>query len=271
MEKERRSCAPVERLNVCGVPVVSCGPEAVLSEMDLNIRTVRKQLSIAVTNTESMYYATRRKEHLDYIRNASFSVCDGMGVVIAGRLNGRRIARLNGPVLMEKCCEYGVERGWRHYFYGGKPGVPETLRENLTRRYPGLITAGKSFSAVPGGRTGGGCRSRGANQCRPAGHPVGGARPAQARAVDRTTQGQSRCSLDGWGGRGVRLSRRYREMGASGAIRAIGLEWLYRLAYEPRMFKRVVRSFQLSCFKRRSKQVLEKAREARGAPPSSRN
>src|SRR5581483_7010579 len=81
-------------------------------------------------------------EHAEYIRRARYSLCDGMGVVIAGRAQRRSVPRFNGPVLMEQCCARGVSRGWRHFFYGGKPGVAELLARRLTKRFPGLIVAG---------------------------------------------------------------------------------------------------------------------------------
>jgi len=66
-----------------------------------------------------------------------------MGVVIAGYAWGVRIPRRNGPVLMLKACEYGLERGWKHYFYGGKEGVPDLLEEKLKEQFPSLNVVGK--------------------------------------------------------------------------------------------------------------------------------
>lgn len=51
---------------------------------------------------------------------------------------GYRIPRLYGPDLMLNCCKYGVERKWRHFFYGGKKGLPELLSKRLTEKFPGL-------------------------------------------------------------------------------------------------------------------------------------
>ncbi len=50
--------------------------------------------------------------------------------------------RVYGPDLMLLACEYGLPRGWKHYFYGGKEGVPEKLRDTLTARFPGLQVVG---------------------------------------------------------------------------------------------------------------------------------
>jgi N-acetylglucosaminyldiphosphoundecaprenol N-acetyl-beta-D-mannosaminyltransferase len=39
-------------------------------------------------------------------------------------------------------CDAGRRAGLRHYFYGGQPGVAGLLREKLTARFPGLKVTG---------------------------------------------------------------------------------------------------------------------------------
>jgi N-acetylglucosaminyldiphosphoundecaprenol N-acetyl-beta-D-mannosaminyltransferase len=127
---------------ICNVPVSLVGSEQVLEELDQRIRARRVGGYISITNTESMYHALRMPEHFRYIQNADFSLCDGVGVIAAGWAWGHRIRRLNGPILQLACCEYGIARGWRHFFYGGKEGVAEKMAENLSRMFPGLKVAG---------------------------------------------------------------------------------------------------------------------------------
>jgi N-acetylglucosaminyldiphosphoundecaprenol N-acetyl-beta-D-mannosaminyltransferase len=43
---------------------------------------------------------------------------------------------------MLACCQASVARGYRHYFYGGAPGVAERLSERLKARFPGLQVVG---------------------------------------------------------------------------------------------------------------------------------
>ena len=86
-----------------------------------------------------MYHVLKIQSHSEYIKNARFSCCDGVGVVIAAKHLGLDILRLHGPDLMIKSCQYGVERKWRHYLYGGKKGVPEILSKKMSKKYPGLI------------------------------------------------------------------------------------------------------------------------------------
>ena len=70
-------------------------------------------------------------------------VPDGMPMVWVGRLYGhRQMRRVYGPDLMLEICRRSVASGLTHYFYGGRSGVPEKLRQRLTARFPGLRVVG---------------------------------------------------------------------------------------------------------------------------------
>jgi len=209
--------------------------------------TIRNRVSggyISITNTESIYHAARIPSHFNYINNADFSCCDGVGVVIGGKLLGYSIPRLYGPDLMLNCCDYGVERKWRHFFYGGKKGLPELLSEELTKKFPGLITVG-SYSP-----------------------PF---RPLTSDEDEAVIDQINRAKPDIlWVGLGLLKQERWiaEHMGKikvpwmigvgaafdfhAGTIkraprffRRHGLEWLYRLAFEPRLLIRNFYSFSL--------------------------
>jgi N-acetylglucosaminyldiphosphoundecaprenol N-acetyl-beta-D-mannosaminyltransferase len=81
---------------------------------------------------------------LQRIHNAAGMVTpDGMPMVWLNRLAGNKhVSRVYGPDLMLKLCKEGVNRGLRHYFYGGAEGVANLLSATLRRRFPGLIVAG---------------------------------------------------------------------------------------------------------------------------------
>jgi N-acetylglucosaminyldiphosphoundecaprenol N-acetyl-beta-D-mannosaminyltransferase len=68
---------------------------------------------------------------------------DGMPIVWLVRWAGhKQVARVYGPDLLLAACQDGLERGWRHYFYGGAPGVPERLVQRLRDRFPELQVTG---------------------------------------------------------------------------------------------------------------------------------
>jgi len=226
---------------VHGVPVHCCSPESALSEVERNIRGPRLRLCICITNTESMYFAKRVAGHLRYIERAHFSFCDGIGVVIAGRAAGKHIPRLNGPVLMELCCEYGVSRNWRHFFCGGKEGVADLLSRRLTERFPGMITAGTFCPPF---------RQMSAGEEDQMINVINAAKPdilwvglgllkqeawivEHCRRLDVPWMVGVGAAFDFLAGTARRAPR---------PIRDIGMEWLYRLCFEPRMFMRNIRS-----------------------------
>lgn len=125
-----------------GMPVYA-GPHAdVLAEMARAISAGEVGRYISITNTESMYHALRRPDHLKFIQNANFSLCDGVGVIAAGYFWGLKINRYNGPILQLDCSEYGQSRGWRHFYYGGKEGVAELMAEKLKEQFPQMQVVG---------------------------------------------------------------------------------------------------------------------------------
>jgi N-acetylglucosaminyldiphosphoundecaprenol N-acetyl-beta-D-mannosaminyltransferase len=68
---------------------------------------------------------------------------DGIALMALARLLGTSLVeRITGPAFMLHACEYGLTRNWRHFFYGGAPGVADRLAEKLSRQFPGLQVAG---------------------------------------------------------------------------------------------------------------------------------
>jgi N-acetylglucosaminyldiphosphoundecaprenol N-acetyl-beta-D-mannosaminyltransferase len=139
-EPERQTCPTAAYVD--DLPISSETPAEVLAEMERAIVAREYGRYISITNTESMYHGLRRGDHGSFIRNADFSLCDGVGVIIAGWAWGHRIKRYNGPVLQLDCSQYGEPRGWRHFFYGGKEGVAEEMVTRLRERYPELVVCG---------------------------------------------------------------------------------------------------------------------------------
>jgi N-acetylglucosaminyldiphosphoundecaprenol N-acetyl-beta-D-mannosaminyltransferase len=68
---------------------------------------------------------------------------DGMPLVWLGRWHGhKRTTRVYGPDLLEAVCAAGRAVGLRHFFYGGDVGVAEQLKDRLIARFPGLTVVG---------------------------------------------------------------------------------------------------------------------------------
>ena len=230
-------------VKILGIPLTCCSFFHILKDMDNAIKN-QSGSYICITNTESIYHATKIPTHFDYINNARFSCCDGVGIVLAGKMLGYDIPRLHGPDLMLKCCEYGIDRKWRHFFYGGKKGVSELLSKKLTERFPGLITAGTYFP------------------------PFLQLTPDEDKSIINHINKANPDIL--WVGLGLLKQERWIAehrkklevpwiIGVGAAFdfhaetikrapnfyRNLGLEWLYRMAFEPRMIRRNVLSLKL--------------------------
>ena len=132
----------IRQVRISGVLVTQCRMLDVLQGMDTNISGERRPEYIVITNTESMYFARRLRDHASFIEGAQYSCCDGVGVVLAGKWQGVSVNRIYGSALVRRACEFGAMRDWRHFFYGGRPGVPEMMSRNLEAHYPGMTTAG---------------------------------------------------------------------------------------------------------------------------------
>ncbi len=76
--------------------------------------------------------------------HAALVLPDGMPLVWHGRLMGlgKAIGRVAGPDLVEAVCATPASAGKRHFFYGGRPGIAQSMATRLAARYPGLIIAG---------------------------------------------------------------------------------------------------------------------------------
>lgn len=233
--------ADCQRVCVHGVPVHCCSMDHVLHEIGCNIQGPRVKRYVCITNTESMYFAKRMPAHLQYIENAYFSLCDGIGVVIAGRAAGKRVPRLNGPVLMESCCQHGANQKWRHFFCGGKEGVADLLSRRLAERFPGMITAGTCCPPF---------RDTEAVEDNAMVESINAAKP------DILWVGLGLLKQEGWIARHFHVLNVPWMIGVGAAfdflagtarrapkpIRDVGMEWLYRLCFEPRMLVRNARS-----------------------------
>lgn len=77
------------------------------------------------------------------LNGAAINAPDGMPMTWVGRLQGfRQMDRVFGPDFMAAMCRHSVPREYRHFLYGGRPGVAELLREKLQAKIPGIRICG---------------------------------------------------------------------------------------------------------------------------------
>ena len=118
-------------------------------DMPLAIETLagwinaRSSNYVCVTPAHSVMDCYWNSELREIFNQSGMTTPDGMAIVWLLKLYGhKRVSRVYGPDLLLVSCEAGHEKGWRHYFYGGKPGVAEQLVEVLLQQVPGLNCVG---------------------------------------------------------------------------------------------------------------------------------
>ena len=85
----------------------------------------------------------RFPEVAEVVASADAVLADGVALTKLAGLHGHPLPeRVPGPTFLLRACEYGLARGWRHFFYGGANGVAERLASVSQARFPGLHVAG---------------------------------------------------------------------------------------------------------------------------------
>lgn len=134
--------AVAQRANILGVGVNAINMDQAVVTIEWWIAR-REAKYVCVTNIHGVI-ESQRDQNLRRIHNTAGLVTpDGMPLVWLSRLRGfKHVERVYGPDLMLALCQRSVEMGYRHFFYGGDSHVADQLAANLRRRFPGLRVAG---------------------------------------------------------------------------------------------------------------------------------
>jgi N-acetylglucosaminyldiphosphoundecaprenol N-acetyl-beta-D-mannosaminyltransferase len=98
---------------------------------------------ICVTGVHGVMEAQSNSEFRNILNRAFINTPDGMPMSWVGHLQGfSEMDRVFGPDLMTAMCKVSLKRGYRHFFYGGQPGVAELLKKTLQSKFPGLQVVG---------------------------------------------------------------------------------------------------------------------------------
>jgi N-acetylglucosaminyldiphosphoundecaprenol N-acetyl-beta-D-mannosaminyltransferase len=237
------------RVDVLGVGFdrlgLAAATERILRRLDAGERT------FVITANPEFVMLARHDEALGRIaREAELVVADGTGVVAASRLLGQGLPRVPGRLLVDALVPQLAQRRSRVFFLGAARGVAERAAAEVRRRAPGLVVAGvHAGSAEPEDDAGSVARVRetGAEVLL-----VAYGMPKQERWISRNL-GELPAVRVAIGVGGVFDQLAGIQKVPPAALHAVGLEWLWRLAREPRRWRRqrVLPLFALLVLRRR--------------------
>lgn len=129
-------------IDLLGVPVSAINMAQALDVIDGWV-AARDPHYVCVTSAHPVTESLDKPDLREIFQKAGMVTPDGMPLVWWLRWHGQKHAdRVYGPDLLLEVCGRSLEKGYRHYFYGGAPGVPEELAARLAARFPGLQVAG---------------------------------------------------------------------------------------------------------------------------------
>lgn len=191
---------------------------------------------VVTPNPEIVMAARHDLGYRAILNGADLSLPDGIGLILAARLAGRRLrAHVRGSDLIERLAERSAEAGWRWFLLGGASGVAAAAAVTLTERYPGLGIA----AAIPGSPDPAeDLKMRRAIADAAPVHVllVAYGAPRQERWIARNQAALAVPIQMGVGGAFNFLAGRSPR--APGWVRRLELEWAHRLATEPWRWKR---------------------------------
>ncbi len=223
-----------EVYRVLGVRVDALQIPGVVAQMEHWIEERTGSHYIAVTGMHGVAEAHDDPAFKAILNAADLVVPDGMPLVWIGRRQGHALRRrVYGPELMLAFCQASAPRGYRHFFYGGAPGVPEQLADVFRQRFLGLHVVGTySPPFRPLGPGEDAEITRLIREAAPDVVWVGLSTPKQEQWMHEHRERLSVPVLIGVGAAFDFHTGRVRQ--APAWMREHGLEWLFRLIQEPR-------------------------------------
>lgn len=195
--------------------------------------------AITPVNVDVARAASRDAGLADLVARGSLVVADGMPLVWAARLQGEPLPeRVAGSSLIAALCEAAAADGKSVYLFGGADGIPDRAGAALAARFAGLRVAGTQSPdfGFDGTREG----TRRAVAPLIAAAPdlvfVGLGFPRQERLIESLRRELPDAWFLACGGGIAMTAGAVRR--AAPLIQRLGLEWLHRLAHEPRRLAR---------------------------------
>jgi N-acetylglucosaminyldiphosphoundecaprenol N-acetyl-beta-D-mannosaminyltransferase len=233
--------APTSRA-VLGVPLALTDYDSTLDWIDDAVRArSRSYVCVAAVHT---VMASREDPALrEAVLGADFTVPDGQPLVWALNLLGHRLGeRVYGPELMDRACARAAVTGRRIYLYGGRnPGALAQLARVLRLRHPGLNLVGgyappfRDLTVEEEDRI-----AQDINAARPDVVWAGIGVPKQEKWMARMRDRLEAPVLVGVGAAFDFHAGLVPQ--APALMQRLGLEWLFRLAQEPRrLWRRYLR------------------------------
>lgn len=227
-----------KKKNILEVGMTNAKEDEILEYILQGLEKKTKKYFIVTPNPEILMLAHKNLRYKRILNSAELALPDGIGVMIAGKILGRELKqKITGVNLVESLCKEVAEKPITVGFLGAGPGIAEQTAKCLKRKYPGLkVTFASSKFKAQG--------SESHNHEPIIKIPatdilfVAFGSPKQEIWISENLKKLPVKVAIGVGGAFDFISGKVRR--APYLMRKIGLEWLFRLIYQPWRAKRQV-------------------------------
>jgi N-acetylglucosaminyldiphosphoundecaprenol N-acetyl-beta-D-mannosaminyltransferase len=234
-EADADGLPPAEWVSLLGVRVTRLTNAEAMARLEGFVESGEPHM-VVTADSSGVVIAAEDEEFRRIVNSADLVTADSAGILWAARRLGCPLPeRVAGCDLAERLCELGARRGYSVFFYGAAPGVAEEAAAKMQARYPGLGVAGTAhgyLSKIEQGELVERIRA-----ARPDILLVALGIPRQEKWIHANLQRLGVPVAMGVGGSFDVFAGRVRR--APVWMQRRSLEWLYRLASNPRKLAKV--------------------------------
>jgi N-acetylglucosaminyldiphosphoundecaprenol N-acetyl-beta-D-mannosaminyltransferase len=133
---------PNRRTNILGVDISAIALHEAVRQIYSWLDS-RERHYVNVCTVHTIMECQKAPELKKIVNRSGMATPDGMPLVWLCHYYGEKnVTRVYGPDLLLSVCAHSTEKKYGHFFYGGAPGVADALAERLKHRFPELTVAG---------------------------------------------------------------------------------------------------------------------------------
>ena len=225
----------VAERRVLGVPVSLLDRAQTLAAIE-SLLAADRQAIVVTVDASGLVIAQEDAELMAIYRGADLATPDSQGVVWALKRAGVACPeRVSGVDLLDDLCRLSAEKGHRIAFVGAAPGIADLAAERMRLRHPGCNIVGTRHGFFPASDDE--LVAQEVAAVRPDLLFVALGIPRQEKFIERTKHIHRAKVSMGVGGSFDVFSGKARR--APKWVQAVRLEWLYRLAQNPKKLSKV--------------------------------
>ena len=137
-------------VTILGVSFASLTFESALDVLESYLKTQQNHI-VVTPNPEGVMLTRRNPDFADAVKQADLRLADGTGIVLAARVKKTPLPqRVRGVDVAFALFERLSKKGkFTAYFLGAAPGVAEAAKKRMEKKYPGLQVVGTQHGFFP--------------------------------------------------------------------------------------------------------------------------